>query len=70
MAKKTPAPQSEKLKFAGKSVVRHDDVILIPGEEYERKNLTGPYLEGLIAQNFFEAVAEEDQKNDNPKPVE
>lgn len=72
MAKpRNTTPQSKTLKFTGKDVIRHNDVILIPGETYNEDDMKDDYLQGLIAQGYFERVAEADNSpSDTSKPLE
>jgi hypothetical protein len=72
MAKpRNTTPQSKALKFIGKDVTRHNDGVFIPGEIYNEDDLKGDYLQGLIAQGYFESVTEADNSTpDNSKPLE
>lgn len=62
-----------KLKFIGKQSIRANDldgkeVNLHTGESYDESALTGDYLKALVAQNFFEVIAE--KKSVTPTPTE
>lgn len=72
MAKSRNTTSSKSLKFIGKDVIRFGDFVFIPGESYNEDDMKGDYLQGLIAQGYFERVAEaENSPSDNStKPLE